>query len=55
MRHYDYIIAGSGLAGLYAAYHAAEHGKVALVTKAGADGEQFVFRAGRDCRRDGRT
>lgn len=35
MRHYDYIIAGSGLAGLYTAYHAAAYGKVALLTKSG--------------------
>lgn len=35
MRHYDYIIAGSGLAGLYTAYLAAAYGKVALITKCG--------------------
>ena len=31
---YDYIIVGSGLAGLYTAYQASKHGKVALLTKA---------------------
>ena len=46
MRHYDYIIAGSGLAGLYAAYHAAEHGKVALVTKAGLTESNSYFAQG---------
>jgi L-aspartate oxidase len=30
---FDYIIVGAGLAGLYAAYHAANFGSVALVTK----------------------
>ncbi len=35
MHHYDYIIAGSGLAGLYTAYLAANYGKVALLTKSG--------------------
>lgn len=33
MRNYDYIIVGSGLAGLYAAYQASKHGNVALLTK----------------------
>lgn len=33
MKYYDYIIAGSGLAGLYAAHEAAKHGRVALLTK----------------------
>lgn len=34
MKQYDYIVVGGGLAGLYAAYKASKHGKVALVTKA---------------------
>ena len=33
MRNYDYIIVGSGLAGLYTAYRASAYGKVALLTK----------------------
>ncbi len=33
MRYYDFIIVGSGLAGLYAAHEAAKHGRVALLTK----------------------
>lgn len=33
MYQYDYLIAGSGLAGLYAAYRASQYGTVALVTK----------------------
>jgi len=33
MHRYDYIIVGSGLAGLYASYRASLYGKVALITK----------------------
>ncbi|MDP3451331.1 MAG: L-aspartate oxidase [Bacteroidales bacterium] len=33
MQHYDYLIAGSGLAGLYAASVASRYGKVAVITK----------------------
>ncbi len=33
MRKFDYIIVGSGLAGLYAAYKASAHGRVAIITK----------------------
>ncbi|PKP37100.1 MAG: L-aspartate oxidase [Bacteroidetes bacterium HGW-Bacteroidetes-14] len=33
MHHYDYLIAGSGLAGLYAAFRASRYGKVAVITK----------------------
>ena len=33
MQHYDYLIAGSGLAGLYAALRASRYGTVAVVTK----------------------
>ena len=46
MRHYDYIIAGSGLAGLYAAYHAATYGKVALLTKSGITESNSYFAQG---------
>lgn len=46
MRHYDYIIAGSGLAGLYTAYHAAAYGKVALLTKAGITESNSYFAQG---------
>lgn len=31
--HFDFLIVGSGLAGLYAAFRAADHGKVALLSK----------------------
>lgn len=34
MRKFDYIIVGSGLAGLYAAWKASSKGKVAVITKA---------------------
>lgn len=38
MHHqYDYLIVGSGLAGLYAAMYAANYGKVAILTKSGID------------------
>ena len=33
MRKFDYIIIGSGLAGLYAAYKASFKGSVAVLTK----------------------
>lgn len=46
MRHYDYIIAGSGLAGLYTAYLAASYGKVALVTKCGITESNSYFAQG---------
>lgn len=46
MRHYDYIIAGSGLAGLYTAYHAAAFGKVALLTKSGITESNSYFAQG---------
>src|SRR3990172_5195607 len=36
-RHYDYIIVGSGIAGLYAALLAREHGSVLVVTKGSVD------------------
>lgn len=46
MRHYDYIITGSGLAGLYTAYHAAAYGKVALLTKSGITESNSYFAQG---------
>ena len=46
MHHYDYIIAGSGLAGLYTAYHAAVYGKVALLTKSGITESNSYFAQG---------
>lgn len=46
MRHYDYIIAGSGLAGLYTAYLAASYGKVALLTKCGITESNSYFAQG---------
>ncbi len=36
MIEYDFIIVGTGVAGLSAALHAAEHGRVAMITKRGA-------------------
>ncbi|MFA6769680.1 MAG: L-aspartate oxidase [Bacteroidales bacterium] len=33
MQRYDYLIAGSGLAGLYAAFRASRYGSVAIITK----------------------
>src|SRR3972149_4431252 len=37
MNTYDYIIVGSGIAGLYAALLAREHGSVLVLTKGGID------------------
>lgn len=31
--HYDFVIIGAGLAGLYSSYHASKYGTVALITK----------------------
>jgi L-aspartate oxidase len=36
-RHFDYIIVGSGIAGLYAALMAREHGEVLVLTKGSVD------------------
>ena len=46
MRHYDYIIVGSGLAGLYAAFRAAAYGKVALLTKSDIKESNSYFAQG---------
>ena len=35
MREYDFIVVGTGAGGLSAALHAAEHGRVAILTKRG--------------------
>lgn len=43
---YDYIIAGSGLAGLYIAYLASSRGKVALLTKTGITESNSYFAQG---------
>ena len=37
MRHFDYIILGSGIAGLYAALMARDHGSVLVLTKGSVD------------------
>ena len=37
MQHYDYLIVGSGIAGLYAALLAREHGSVLVLTKSSID------------------
>src|SRR3990172_730886 len=37
MKSYDYIIVGSGIAGLYAALLAGEHGSVLVITKGSVD------------------
>lgn len=46
MRYYDYVIAGSGLAGLYSAFLAAAYGKVALLTKCGITESNSYFAQG---------
>ena len=37
VNHYDYVIVGSGIAGLYAALLAREHGSVLVLTKSSID------------------
>jgi len=46
MNYYDFIIVGSGLAGLYAAYKASKHGRVAIVTKSGITESNSYFAQG---------
>lgn len=45
-RHFDYLVVGSGLAGLYAAYCAAQHGKVGLLTKSALTESNSYFAQG---------
>lgn len=53
MIEYDFIIVGSGVAGLSAALHAAEHGRVAIVTKkAAADSNSSWAQGGIACVQD---
>lgn len=46
MHHYDYIIVGSGLAGLYTAFRASAYGKVALLTKSNIRESNSYFAQG---------
>lgn len=46
MRYYDYIIVGSGLAGLYAAFKASAFGQVALLTKSNITESNSYFAQG---------
>ena len=46
MRYYDYIIVGSGLAGLYTAFKASAFGKVALLTKSNITESNSYFAQG---------
>ena len=50
MQKFDYIVVGSGLAGLYAAYKASFKGSVAVITKSFVR-EQFIQCPGRNCGR----
>lgn len=43
---FDFLIIGSGLAGLYSAQYAARHGKVAILTKSGIDVSNSYFAQG---------
>jgi len=43
---HDYVIIGSGLAGLTAAYYASRFGSVAIITKAGLDVSNSYFAQG---------
>jgi len=46
MHQFDYIIVGSGLAGLYSSYRASRYGKVALITKSGIRESNSYFAQG---------
>ena len=46
MHYYDYIIVGSGLAGLYTAFKASAFGKVALLTKSNITESNSYFAQG---------
>ncbi|MFQ5880779.1 MAG: L-aspartate oxidase, partial [Dehalococcoidia bacterium] len=46
MKHYDYIIVGSGIAGLYAALLAREHGSVLILTKGSIDESNTKYAQG---------
>ncbi len=46
MDHYDFVIVGSGLAGLYAAFRASRYGNVALVTKSKVRDSNSYFAQG---------
>ncbi len=46
MHRFDYIVAGSGLTGLYSSYLASRYGKVALITKSGIRESNSYFAQG---------
>jgi L-aspartate oxidase len=46
MRHFDYVIVGSGIAGLFAALSAAEHGEVLILTKGSLDESNTKYAQG---------
>lgn len=46
MRQFDYLVAGSGLSGLYAALRASRYGKVAIVTKCNLTESNTYFAQG---------
>ena len=46
MNRFDYIVVGGGLAGLYTAFKASKHGRVALITKADIHESNSYFAQG---------